>query len=196
MIKRPLGIVAVLYACGLLIGEYFPLPLTVSLRFLAVLPPDFLAPRLRLHLVRLFFSSSAGQISRGTPPSLPDDLRVVLGNEPQLATVRGTLAETPTQRVYLTDDGESLRTTAKLNSPRFLRRHRTWQPASGKISVITPGELPENFCDGQQVQIYGVIDPPPLPIAEGLFDYRAYLQRQEIYFELKTNPPTIGKASA
>src|SRR6185312_4559811 len=31
----------------------------------------------------------------------------------------------------------------------------------------------------------GVIAPPPLPVAEGLFDYREFLKRQEIYFQLK-----------
>ncbi|HWC60917.1 MAG TPA: ComEC/Rec2 family competence protein, partial [Verrucomicrobiae bacterium] len=58
-------------------------------------------------------------------------------------------------------------------------------PASGQIVVTTTGDLPENFFAGRQVQIYGVIGPPPLPIAEGLFNYRTYLQRQEIYFQLK-----------
>ncbi len=187
MIKRPLGIVAVLYACGLLLGEYFPLPPTCLIAItLALAAGTFLAPRLRLHLVRLVLVFVGWtNFTWHAAITSPTDLRVVLTNEPQLATVRGTLAETPTQRVYLTDEGESLRTIARLKISDVLRG-TNWQPASGKISVTTPGELPENFCDGQQVQIYGVIEPPPLPIAEGLFDYRAYLQRQEIYFELKT----------
>ncbi len=189
MIKRPLGIVAVLYACGVLIGNYVPLPVYCLLAISAVLLTGVvLAPRLRPHLVRLLFIF-IGWTNFACHTALinPNDLRVLLGNDPQLLTLRGTLAETPQLRVYPGDDGDSLRTTAKLDvtaiesqGPPALRR-----PASGQIVVITDGELPEKFFRGQEVQIDGVVAPPPLPIAEGLFDYREYLKRQEIYFELK-----------
>jgi competence protein ComEC len=193
VIKRPLGIVAVLYACGILLGDYFPLSLSCLITItLALASGTLFLPRLRLHLFRLLFVFIAWiNFTWHTAIISPTDLRAVLTNEPQLATVRGTLAETPTERVYLTDEGESLRTTARLNvtatlgAPASRWPVGTWQPASGQITIITPGELPEKFCDRQQVQIYGVIGPPPLPIAEGLFDHRTYLRRQEIYFQLK-----------
>ena len=184
--KRPLRIVAVLYACGLLIGDCFPLPLPCLVAItLALTAGTALLPRLRLPLIRLLFVFVGWtNFTWQTAIISPTDLRVVLPNEPQLATLRGTLAETPAQRVYLTDESESLRTLARLHVTA-IQRGTNWQPASGQIAVITPGQLPENFCDGQQVQIYGVIAPPPLPVAEGLFDYRTYLRRQEIYFQLK-----------
>jgi competence protein ComEC len=200
-----LGIVAVLYACGLLLADYFPLPLSCLIAIsLALTAAALLVPRPRLHLVRLLFVFVGWtNLAWHTAIISPTDLRVILTNEPQLATLRGTLAETPQQRIYLTDEGETLRTMARLNVTAILgapapvppkpseggsRRQVTndWQPASGQIMVITPGELPQKFCERQEVQIYGVISPPPLPIAEGLFDYRTYLRRQEIYFQLKT----------
>ena len=38
---------------------------------------------------------------------------------------------------------------------------------------------------GQLVEITGVLTRPPGPLAEGLFDYRAYLENESIYYELK-----------
>jgi hypothetical protein len=100
--KRPLGIVAVLYACGVLIGNYVPLPLSCLIAISAVpLAGIILAPRLRPHLVRLLFLF-AGWINFTCHTAIinSNDLRVLLGNEPQLLTIRGTLAETPQLRVY------------------------------------------------------------------------------------------------
>ena len=36
------------------------------------------------------------------------------------------------------------------------------------------------------MEITGVIARPPPPLAEGLFDYRDYLQTRGIYYQLKT----------
>ena len=184
--KRPLGIVAVLYACGVLIGNYVSLPL--SCLFLisgALLIGSIVARRLRIHFLRvLFIFIGWTNFTCHTAFTNPTDLRVLLGNDPQLLTIRGTLAETPQVRVYPGDEADSLRTTARVNVIA-VQRETGSQPACGQIVVTTPGELPEKFFRGQQVQIYGVIALPPLPIAEGLFDYREYLKRQEIYFQLK-----------
>ena len=67
-----------------------------------------------------------------------------------------------------------------------LRCGENWEPAVGFIIVTTPTALASNFFSGQPVEISGVISPPPLPVAGGLFDYRTYLERQGIYFQLKT----------
>jgi competence protein ComEC len=197
--KRPLGIVAVLYAAGVLLGNYFQLPLPCLFAIsLAITVGALLLSRIRLYLLwaLLIFTGWTNFVYH-TAVISPADLRVVLKDQPELVSIRGVLAETPSQRVYITDEGESLRTMARLNvtailvgapsgrSPSTAGQPQGWQPAFGQIAVITPGELPGNFCDGQQVQIYGVIAPPPIPIAEGLFDYRNYLKRQEIYFQLK-----------
>jgi len=39
---------------------------------------------------------------------------------------------------------------------------------------------PEFFA-GQVVEVVGVLAPPPVPVAEGLFDYRVCLRRQGVY---------------
>jgi len=188
MIKRPLGIVAVLYACGVLIGNYLSLPLSCLIVISAVLVAGAILGRsLRLHLIRLLFLFLGWtNFTWHTAVHSPTDLRNLVSNEPQLVTIHGTLTETPQLRVYLSEEGESLRTTARLNVTAILKSSESPQPASGQIIVTTTGDLPEKNFRGQQVQIYGVLAPPPLPVAEGLFDYREYLKRQEIYFQLKT----------
>ena len=68
-----------------------------------------------------------------------------------------------------------------------LRHGADWQPAAGAIIVTTPGTLAADFFAGQPVEVTGVISQPPLPLAEGLFDYRDYLQTRGIFYQLKTS---------
>src|SRR4051812_39847666 len=99
--KRPLRIVAILYACGVLIGNYVPLPLScLAIISVALLAGAIFAPRLRLRLTWLLFIFVGWtNVTWHTAILSPTDLRAVLGNDPQLLTIRGTLAETPQLRV-------------------------------------------------------------------------------------------------
>jgi hypothetical protein len=83
------------------------------------------------------------------------------------------------------DDQETEHSLAQVRVTE-LRRGENWQPATGEIMVATPGTLPARFFAGQPVEITGVIARPPPPLAEGLFDYRDYLQTRGIYYQLKT----------
>jgi ComEC/Rec2-related protein len=51
--------------------------------------------------------------------------------------------------------------------------------------VSTPGVLPQMFFGGRQVELEGVLRVPREPIAAGIFDYRTFLNRQGIYFQLE-----------
>ncbi len=108
---------------------------------------------------------------------------------PPSSTVRGNLVETPHIKIVERDDPETDRTIAQVRVTG-LRRDDNWQPAAGEIVVTTPGMLPGNFFAGQPVEINGVIARPPPPLAEGLFDYRDYLQTRGIYYQLKTGSTT------
>jgi hypothetical protein len=48
------------------------------------------------------------------------------------------------------------------------------------VLVSTPDVLGPAFFSGQSVEIPGVIARPPLPLAEGLFDFRDYLATRGI----------------
>ena len=99
--------------------------------------------------------------------------------------MRGTLIETPHLKIVERDEQEIWHSLARVRVPE-MRRGENWQPASGEIIVTTPGALHENFFAGQPVEISGVIARPPPPLADGLFDYRDYLQTRGIYYQLKT----------
>ena len=116
----------------------------------------------------------------------PTDLRTLLGPEPALATVRGTLAETPRLKISLRDDQEKWRSVARV-SVYALRREGGFAPAAGEVLVSTPAMLGPAFFSGQPVEISGVLARPPLPLAEGLFDFRDYLATRGIYYQLKTD---------
>ncbi len=99
--------------------------------------------------------------------------------------MRGTLVETPHLKIIERDEQETEHSLAKVRVTE-LRRGEDWQPASGSIIVTTPNPLAENYFAGQPVEISGVIARPPPPLADGLFDYRDYLETRGIYYQLKT----------
>jgi ComEC/Rec2-related protein len=115
-----------------------------------------------------------------------DDLRNLIGNKTEIATVRGILTETPKIKISERDGEQTEHSLAQFKISE-IRRDGNWQSALGKIVISTPGELPANFFAGQSAEISGVIARPGFPPAEGLFDDRDYLQTRGIYYELKTD---------
>ncbi|MEI8289722.1 MAG: ComEC/Rec2 family competence protein [Verrucomicrobiota bacterium] len=188
--NRPLVSVVLAYAAGLLLGQFVHPPLAAlfaasfSILILALIVKNFRQPLLWL----LFALAGWTNFAIQTQILSPQELRKLLPNEPELVTVRGHLAETPSQRVYVRDEVESWRTLARLYVTG-LARGTQWQPASGQIIITTPGILPARFFTGQEAEITGIIAQPAAPVAEGLLDYRTYLRRQGIYFSLKTDSP-------
>lgn len=189
--NRPLVSIVLAYAAGLLMGQMFEPPLPVLFgTALAALAVAVIFHKLRPHLLWLLLALTGWiNLTLQSQAVSPDDLRRVLPSEPAQVIARGKLAGTPSQRVYLRDETESWRTLARLDLVA-LNRGADWQAASGQIIVSTPGTLPTNMFGGQTVEITGVIAPPSLPVAEGLFDYRTFLRRQGIYFELKADSGT------
>ncbi len=186
--KRPLVAVVSCYAAGLLLGEFFQPPLTV-LFFISffVLVLVLVFERIRPFLIWLLLALAGWtNLVLHTAVISPNDLRTVLGNDAAIATVRGTLTETPHLKIVERDEQEVEHSLAKVRVTG-LRRGENWQPATGDIIVTTPGPLPDNYLAGQPVEISGVIARPPPPLAEGLFDYRDYLQTRGIYYQLKTS---------
>jgi competence protein ComEC len=185
--KRPLGFVTLFYVGGLLMGEFLKPPLSTlfSCAF-AIALASLALPRRRLLLVwpLIFFAGWTNFIYR-TAIISPDDLRAVLAPNPELVTVRGTLRNTPDEHRYLRDNKELFRNTAQVDVTA-VQQGANWRPAVGRIVVQTSDARPPEIFANQTVEIYGVIAPPSPPLAEGLFDYRTFLKRQQIYFELKS----------
>jgi ComEC/Rec2-related protein len=188
--KRPLLPVALCYVSGLLLAEWVqpPLVLLFGVAFLLLLPA-LLWSRARPFLLwpLVVVVGWTNLVSR-TAVISPHDLRTLLGKEPALVTVRGTLLETPSLRIHGRAGREFERTLATVRVTALARREQ-WQPAHGRIMVTTKSALPDAFFAGREVEISGVLAPPPRPIAPGLFDYRNYLSRQGIYYQLKADSP-------
>jgi competence protein ComEC len=187
-VKRPLIAVVSGYVIGLLLAEIVHLPLG------ALLTASFFALVLVLVLKKLrpwpiwplVVLVGWTNLAVRTAVVSPDDLRTVLGNDTAIVAVRGCLPETPRVKIVEREDQQTENTLARVRVTE-LRRGENWQPAAGEIMVATPGTLPANFFAGQPVEITGVIGRPPPPLAEGLFDYRNYLETRGIYYQLKAD---------
>jgi competence protein ComEC len=193
-VKRPLIPVAFCYLAGVLIARWTPpaplLPLFVAAY--AVLAPALAWERGRPILLAVALLLAGWiNLELRTEVISPNDLRTIapLPGE-ALATVRGVIRNAPVRRARQEDGREFESTTAQLDVTAVALNNGAWQPAFGRIVTATSGSLPEDFFAGQTVEIDGVLGPPPPPLAEGLFDYPAYLANVGIYHELhveKTN---------
>jgi competence protein ComEC len=185
-VKRPLVAVVLCYVIGLLLAKNFQPPLAAlfAVSFLVLLLV-FVLEKFRPFLLcaLLALAGWANLVSRTAVVS-PNDLRALLGNDAAIVTVRGTLLETPRIKIVERDDQETEHSLAQVRVTD-LRRGENWQPSVGEIIVATPSALPADFFAGQPVEVTGVIARPPPPLAEGLFDYRDYLQTRGVYYQFK-----------
>ena len=185
--KRPLVAVVSCYVIGLLLAALFQPPLTAlfATSFLVLVLVLFRAQLRRWLIWPLLALVGWTNLASHTAVLSPHDLRALLGNDAAIVTVQGRLVETPHIKIVERDDRPTERTVAQIRVTG-LRRAENLQPADGEIVVTTPGTLPDNFFAGQPVEISGVIARPPPSLAEGLFDYRDYLQTRGIFYQLKT----------
>jgi len=179
--------VALLYAGGILISGLIPLspllllPASLSLALLAL---TWGRSRLAL-LYALVVLTGWTNSTLHTAIISPYDLRLILGERPEIVTIRGTLREAPLQRVFEQNEQESRRTLARIDVTALRINRKSWQPAAGRLAVTTRGMLSTNIFAGQTVEITGVAALPKIAVAEGTFDYRAYLREQGIYYHLQ-----------
>jgi competence protein ComEC len=184
--RRPLLIVALLYVSGILAAaavELPPLPLALLALGVAVLAAAWARVRLVL-LGALLVLAGWTNSTLHTAVLSPNDLRALLGPQSDIVTVRGILCESPSHRVYEMDEKESWRTLARVEVNAMCANRQSWRPATGRIAVTTPGLL-TNFFAGQTVEVTGVAALPRIAVADGTFDYRAFLKQQGIYYQLK-----------
>jgi ComEC/Rec2-related protein len=184
--SHPLVPVVLAYGAGVWAGWRLPLPVAAlfivasGLTSAAAVLPQWRGVLLWPLLVSLGWLNLSLQ-SAGLSPV---DLRAVALGTPELVAVRARLTETPTLRVFERDGEESWRAHAVVEV-EALRRGGEWQPATGLVAVTTPGVLATNYFAGRVVELTGILREPRGALAEGLFDYRAFLAWQGIYFQLQ-----------
>lgn len=114
------------------------------------------------------------------------DLRVVLRNEAQIATVEGVIAEPPQERFVKTRRGIEQRFSCVLKAEQ-IQLDGEWFPVEGKVYVQAPMALLPGLHNGKRVQVTGNIHPPDSPSVPDGLDFREYLARHGIYFQLQTS---------
>ncbi|MCX6896583.1 MAG: ComEC/Rec2 family competence protein [Verrucomicrobia bacterium] len=186
-IKRPFVPVTLAYVGGLLLAEFVSLPLLwlLGLAGAVALLALVWAGRRLMFLWPLIFLAGAANLTLHTAVRSPDDLRVILGQRTELAVLRGRLAETPYHRVYDQNAEPAHRTLAQIEVAAVKIKNQPWQPATGRVAISAAGILPDSYHAGQTVEVAGVLQPPRTPVAEGLFDYRAFLRHNGIYYQLQ-----------
>ncbi len=186
--NRPFVSVVLAYAAGLLLAQLFSAPLAAlfAISFFILVLVLVLEKFRTILIWPLLVLTGWTNFAAHTAILAPDDLRTVIGEKPALTTVRGTLLETPSLRIYLRDAETVQRMVASVRVTAW-RDHDAWRSASGDIIVTTPGVLAENYFLGQPVEITGILARPDSPVAEGIFDYRSYLEKLGVYYSLKTS---------
>ena len=186
-VKQPLVAVALCYGAGVVLGHFVEAPLVAGFVVaIALALAAFFANQLRLLLLPLLLLLT-GWLNLGTRTALlsPHDLRTALGSDAQLVTARGRIISTPVERVSTRRDKESWRALAEVEVSEIKIRNGEWQRTYGRVMSRTSGHLATNVFVGQAIEVTGVALRPPLPIAEGVFDYARYLNQRGIYYELK-----------
>lgn len=189
--KRAMVAVAAYYGGGLLLAEFWqpPLPFLFSAGFLAV-ALALLLPRLRpFALAAALVLAGWVNLTARQAVLAPHDLRRLVPAEGGLVQIRGRLLETPSLRVFERDEQESWRTLARVAVDALRLENGPWRPARGRILITTPGALGPAFFKGRRVEVAGALAPPRSALAPGLFDYRAYLARERIWFQLRASAP-------
>jgi competence protein ComEC len=182
--RRPLISVVFFYAAGIVLGDQWPVSLT--LLFL----PAFLALPFCLCQGRLGTACLGcllvlmGWINqvRHTGVHSPHDLRAQLRAEAYLVTLQGRLHTAPVAHA-VEPHVKRIRSLATLDSTAY-RTDQDWMPARGRVLVITQGQPKPDFFPGREVEIIGVLRPPRGAATEGGYDSRALLARRGIYHEL------------
>jgi ComEC/Rec2-related protein len=185
--KRPFVIVVSFYAAGLLLAEIFKPPLVAlfAVSFFTLLLFFILRTFRPFLLCALLMLAGWTNLIFHTAVISPNGLRHLIGDETEIALIHGALEQMPQIKISERGDDETEHSLTQVHVTE-LHSDDKWQPVVGNIIVSTPGTLSSNFFAGQSVEIKGVIARPPLPLAEGLFDSRTYLETRGIFYELKT----------
>lgn len=188
--------VALLYAGGVLLGGCLDSPLRLLLAAglgCALAGLAFERVRTPMLAASLMLAGWANMTWR-TAPLAPHDLRHLTRGAPEEAVLRGRLRGVPSQRVTLRDAEDRWRTLAVVEVEAVRFRGLGWEAARGRVQTATAGVALTNWFDGQEVEVAGVLAPPPRAPAPGLFDYRAWLARRGIHHELRVESPADWRA--
>ena len=185
--KRPFGRPLLAYALGVLLAEYVQLPFLWILAGSAVFTVIALLQPNRWAWIILAGLAAAGATNLNLSQAIlsPADLRRLIGEDTVLSNVRGKLRTTPEVRASFRKEREEFRYVAYLDATEIRTSESGWKPAVGTILINAPSPISQDVYAGRSVEVMGMLLKPAAAQAEGLFDYRQYLQRQGVYYQLR-----------
>jgi competence protein ComEC len=195
--KRPLLSVACLLIGGILCDEWVhpALPLMFGVAFAAAAAALAWERGRAWLLALLLFLTGWTDACWHSAILSPHDLRLLLNEKPRFVTLRGVIHAPPSQRIFERDQHETWHSSALIEAEEILS-NGVWQPAAGRVVAGTPGILPTNVFEGQQVEVAGMIQRPRGPLAEGMFNPRAFYRREGVFFQMQTSGPGDWKTPA
>jgi len=195
LLRRPLAFAALFHVAGLLLADLVFVQVEWLVGAGLLLAGTALGmARLPLWLLPgVVLLAGWANLASHTQVLAPHDLRNQLGAGFEDVLLRGRLAESPSVRLFVRDEEESYRTLVALDVTA-LRRDGEWRPARGRVMTTTPENLAPMLSVGTPVEVRGIISPPRLPLAPGLFNYRAHLAREGVWFLLRVSSPADWSA--
>ncbi len=184
--KRPLMAVALFYILGVLLARS-PIPLLPLFLIsfgLLILCLAWAKARPILLCPLIVLTGWVNLAQRAAIVS-PIDIRTQFGNQQAGVILRGVLCDTPQRRTHERKGFEYSISTAQLEIIEMRVAGQNWQPTAGRVMTSTKGILPAGLFAGQTVEVEGTMEPARGPVAEGLFDYRSYLNHQGIYYQFQ-----------
>lgn len=188
--KRPLLWPALLFALGVVSGEWFAAPLAplFGLAVVALLGAGWVG-RFRLPLLLLVALTTGWlhyRLHQGYPAA--HDLRERVGTNTVLATLRCEIRDSPGLKL-VERRGQLYGRTLFRVRVEAIEQGGNWQPATGDVAVSLKGAVPPELFRTQRLELRGVLQRPPGPVAPGLFDYATYLRHQGCWFMLVADGP-------
>ncbi|MSU35620.1 MAG: ComEC family competence protein [Pedosphaera sp.] len=193
--KRPLLPIALLFAGGIIAGEWIQpslfLMLGVGLALLAVAgvaghwSNGWGGGCLAL---ACFLAGWINQLSEETPWD-PEDLRLKTDTSAWAASIRGTVTESC---VYYPADASRRgdgRTTLVASLEAWVTNGGRWEAVSGRVHWTVRGALQETPRIGDSIEGDGLLRVPTAAEIPGLFDYREFLRHQGIFHQFTVDSP-------
>ena len=186
--KRPCTWITIPLVSGILVAEYSikPTPLAtatlLSVIFLVItrFPQRFILSGLLIMLLGWANHQWHTRILS------KDDLRLLIGNQPRIATIDGIICSTPTSRATQTDKGIRFHSQFILETKR-INFSQAWRPAEGLLLVRVNQALDPELHQGSLINVAGCIRHPQTPMVPGAFNARKHLRYQGIHYEIPLN---------
>lgn len=181
--KQPLLYPAIAITAGVLVGNWLEPPVhlllafSISVGLWAVLHKEY------QRFLILFFIFLLGWTNYAIHTAINSqyDLRVLIGDKPALAHIRGTVIS-PVNQITKEDDQYSIANFNVKVESLSLIRNSSFMQASGNIRVRLYEAPPTELYQGQKLELFGILKIPPQAQISKMFDYQAILKRQEIYY--------------